>query len=196
MVLCEFCESYQHLHCYGYLGKDDIRLPTVHICYQCLLNEEDEHLREVRDHSMHRRALWFLRNNASFASLKSYGRSLGYTDRETERLLKKFRTLGLVAPAVSSSKRGMGSIMLSHSESAKTLIEQIYFNPSFGITHHLVAPALCDSEAGSTVVDSHKRTREEAEEDLPPAKRPLPYASGATFIDGKELNTPKPNRTL
>ncbi|CAO2655935.1 Nn.00g047380.m01.CDS01 [Neocucurbitaria sp. VM-36] len=196
MVLCEFCESYQHLHCYGYLGKDDIRLPTIHVCYQCLLNEEDEHLREVREQAMHRRALWFLRNNASFASLKSYGKSLGYTDRETERLLKKFRTLGLLAPAVGSSKRGSEPIMLSHSESAKTLIEQLYFEPSFGITHHLVAPTLCDSEAGSTVLDNHKRTREEASEDLPPAKRPLPYASGATFIDGTELNTPKSNRTL
>lgn len=195
MVLCEFCEQYQHLHCYGYHGKDDIRLPKIHVCYQCLLDETDEQLRELREHAMHRRALWFLQNNASFTSLRSFARSLSYTDRETERLLKKFRTLGLLSPA-GSSTRGLGPITLSPSESAKTLMDRMYFDPAFGITHLLEDLALRDDEAGRPAghVESSKRPRQDADEELPPPKRPLPYASGATFIDGKEVNTPKSDK--
>ena len=33
---------WQHLHCYGYAGDDDSRLPTDHVCYQCLLGHDEE----------------------------------------------------------------------------------------------------------------------------------------------------------
>ncbi|KAF1845444.1 DNA-binding protein [Cucurbitaria berberidis CBS 394.84] len=196
MMLCEFCESYQHLHCYGYVGKDDLRLPVTHVCYQCLLNGEEEHVRQLRDQAMHRRALWLLRDNASFADTKSFGRGLGCTDRETERLLKKFRALGLLASSLGGSKKRVQPIALNQSESAKALMQQMYFDPSFGIAHHLETAAAHDGEVGSMTAKSHKRPREEADAELPPSKRPLPYASSAPFIDGNELNTPKSSRTL
>lgn len=31
----------QHLHCYGYRGSKDPRLPQEHICYWCLLSDAD-----------------------------------------------------------------------------------------------------------------------------------------------------------
>lgn len=55
--------------------------------------------------------------------------------------------------------------------------------------------AVPDDEAGNSIAKSQKRTREE-DDDVPLSKRRLGYASGAAFIDGNEVNTPKANRAL
>lgn len=41
IVYCSFCNTWQHLHCYGYTGNNDPRLPEVHACYQCLLSSSE-----------------------------------------------------------------------------------------------------------------------------------------------------------
>lgn len=40
-INCHFCDTWQHLHCYGYRGTDDPRIPTIHACYKCLLAEKE-----------------------------------------------------------------------------------------------------------------------------------------------------------
>jgi hypothetical protein len=38
-----YCDVWQHLHCYGFTGEDDTRLPADdHVCYQCLLGGREE----------------------------------------------------------------------------------------------------------------------------------------------------------
>ncbi|EGP88974.1 uncharacterized protein MYCGRDRAFT_91969 [Zymoseptoria tritici IPO323] len=44
MVNCVHCDTWQHIHCYGFSGSKDPRLPDEHTCYQCLLGGMDEDL--------------------------------------------------------------------------------------------------------------------------------------------------------
>lgn len=41
-VQCSVCFTWQHLHCYGYTGAEDPRLPEEHVCYWCLLGDTDQ----------------------------------------------------------------------------------------------------------------------------------------------------------
>lgn len=47
-VECVYCETWQHLHCYGYLDTQDDQLPDDHVCYRCLLR--DNASQQVLDH--------------------------------------------------------------------------------------------------------------------------------------------------
>jgi len=62
----------------GYVGKEDARIPSTHVCYNCLLKEEAEELRRVRHHTMLRRAVWLLQSN-EYKDPKSFGEVLGKT---------------------------------------------------------------------------------------------------------------------
>ncbi|KAK5174176.1 uncharacterized protein LTR77_001256 [Saxophila tyrrhenica] len=59
MVQCTYCSTWQHLHCYGYKGQDDERLPEVHVCYDCLLSDDDTSTRSrLQELTMKRRAMY------------------------------------------------------------------------------------------------------------------------------------------
>ncbi|KAI9838344.1 MAG: hypothetical protein M1819_005612 [Sarea resinae] len=58
MVQCEFCKTWQHLHCYGFKEEDDPALPEGHVCYNCLLHGIDPLLLErLKTLSLYRRAV-------------------------------------------------------------------------------------------------------------------------------------------
>lgn len=58
MVECTYCGTWQHLHCYGYTGTDDSRLPEDHTCYQCLLGDEEQAvLVKLQDLALKRRGM-------------------------------------------------------------------------------------------------------------------------------------------
>lgn len=42
MVQCTICDTWQHLHCYGFTGSEDSRLSNEHICYWCLLGDNNQ----------------------------------------------------------------------------------------------------------------------------------------------------------
>lgn len=73
MVICVYCETWQHLHCYGYTGEGDERLPEHHACYACLLRHEPNTLQDVTDLALKRRGMHFavqhgLRTQSTLAS--------------------------------------------------------------------------------------------------------------------------------
>jgi hypothetical protein len=56
------------------MGKHDLRLPTLHVCYLCLnIGEVDAVL---QNHALFRRALWLLQRG-SFEDTKSFSQALG-----------------------------------------------------------------------------------------------------------------------
>jgi len=64
MVQCTFCAAWQHLHCYGYIGAKDPRLPEEHTCYQCLLGDnEPRTLAMLQELALKRRVMHFLSRN-------------------------------------------------------------------------------------------------------------------------------------
>jgi meiosis-specific protein HOP1 len=63
-IFCEFCETFQHLHCYGYHGVDDARVPTTHICYGCLCKGDGKSLKEAQSLAFRRRAIHLLQQGS------------------------------------------------------------------------------------------------------------------------------------
>ena len=72
-VQCTYCDTWQHLHCHGYTGNDDPRIPAEHVCYQCLLGDkEGRTIAKLQDLAQKRRAMHLalregLRSQARFA---------------------------------------------------------------------------------------------------------------------------------
>ncbi|KAH7383237.1 HORMA domain-containing protein [Pyrenochaeta sp. MPI-SDFR-AT-0127] len=193
MINCEFCESYQHLHCYGFTGKDDARIPTIHMCYSCLLKEENEAFQQVRDQTVYRRALWLLQGT-SYDSARSLGDTLDCTAREIQMLVQNFRSMGIL---VDSSKKTNQPIVLSKSLATEKVVQR-FFDPTFGIEHHLARLTPVHTEAQSTPTDNRlKRPRDTVDDRrMSPAAKRRFTASASTFINGSELNTPKAARNL
>jgi hypothetical protein len=44
MIQCDFCDKWQHSVCHGYVSEADPRLPDVHACYKCLLEEKEGYM--------------------------------------------------------------------------------------------------------------------------------------------------------
>jgi hypothetical protein len=60
MVCCCFCNRWQHLHCCGYSGIRDPRLPETHACLRCVLGHTFEELSmDLRIIALRRRAMSF-----------------------------------------------------------------------------------------------------------------------------------------
>lgn len=58
MVECATCNTWQHLHCYGYDGIQDRRLRNEHTCYACLSGSDLQSLAILRDLAKRRRAVY------------------------------------------------------------------------------------------------------------------------------------------
>jgi hypothetical protein len=43
-IQCVFCQTQQHLLCYGYVSSGDINIPNTHVCYKCLLEPNESPL--------------------------------------------------------------------------------------------------------------------------------------------------------
>lgn len=75
-VECEFCFTWQHLHCYGYRETKPLEDQT-HVCYRCLLEgTEDALLLKMTEIAQVRRALWFLYDEAFSRSKKTVSQTL------------------------------------------------------------------------------------------------------------------------
>lgn len=75
-VECEYCFTWQHLHCYGYRGTKVLEHQT-HVCYRCLLEgTEDALLLKITELAQVRRALWILYDEAFSRSKKTVSQAL------------------------------------------------------------------------------------------------------------------------
>jgi hypothetical protein len=147
-ILCQCCEQYQHLNCYGFLGVKDARIPLLHICYTCLFEKEPRYLKEATDLVLHRRGCLLLRSDTYNGSAElTEALSKAYLDacttlltvlecsaKFTSGLLSKFRKLGMMSP--SPEKQGGKSQlrMLMNKDAVKNMIDT-YFEPTKCITH-------------------------------------------------------------
>lgn len=61
MVQCSVCDTWQHLHCCGYVGENDPRLPDQHFCYCCVVDAGDvANLEAIQQLALKRRALFLV----------------------------------------------------------------------------------------------------------------------------------------
>lgn len=58
-VECVYCETWQHLHCYGYHDAQDERFPETHVCYTCLLGDSGQQILDrLKSLALQRRAVY------------------------------------------------------------------------------------------------------------------------------------------
>jgi hypothetical protein len=76
-IYCSFCDSYQHAHCYGYVGPTFALVPTEHICYSCLLADIYIELSDMEYLARVRRILHYLREQRECESETALATALG-----------------------------------------------------------------------------------------------------------------------
>ncbi|KAF2178333.1 hypothetical protein K469DRAFT_335916 [Zopfia rhizophila CBS 207.26] len=142
MINCSFCDTWQHLHCYGFRGSEDARIPAVHACYQCLLHSrEDALLRELRDLALLRRGVHILETKG-FSNDKEFSNVLHCDLQTASRLASHLRKEGYLVPSLVSKKSFAGKPRFSLSR-ADTVVDRMikqYFDPLSKIAHHFELP--------------------------------------------------------
>ncbi|KAH9864039.1 hypothetical protein J1614_009972 [Plenodomus biglobosus] len=185
-ILCQFCHTWQHLHCMGYSGKDDTRIPSDYLCYECLLAKEKQCFEQQRERAVYRRALWLLQQT-NFENAQAFGRAIRYTEHEAKIVMQGLQQHGLLKKA---SKRSKWQVVLDTSVEAQDCMKIIYCNPRWGIEHHLEPASPIDGHTQTSMGGRpQKRTRTDTDNEVLPVTRYRIY--GARTIGVDATHTPR-----
>ncbi|GAB7327766.1 hypothetical protein MBLNU13_g11577t2 [Cladosporium sp. NU13] len=156
MVQCSYCSTWQHLHCYGYTGNADPRLPG-------------EHRLAVERRAVFHMAESGLRTRTDFA------KSLGIPQDRASELHAMMRRNNFVTDAEKSHKPGYRAtgkalfVPVQDDATIRKLLE-IYFDPMTHISHHY------GSRIANETIESEMKTNirliRGMAADLPPAATP------------------------
>ncbi|QDS74976.1 hypothetical protein FKW77_005197 [Venturia effusa] len=145
MVCCHFCEQWQHLICYGYHNSGDPRMPDMHACYTCLLQEKEAPLLTELEH------LTLLRKGASIAIKngvhgdRQFAEALHCDVQTAAKLIKHLKNEGLLHREKNASKAGFkktGKPMwyVPQDEEQRLKMLNMYFDPTSKVAHHFEIP--------------------------------------------------------
>ncbi|KAM0716335.1 hypothetical protein Q7P37_007780 [Cladosporium fusiforme] len=141
MVQCSGCDAWQHLHCYGYVGENDPRLPEEHFCHCCVVDETDTTtLKAIQELASQRRALFFV-CQIGMRSKADMSKMLGCDKQMGADLHKMIVDGKYVEAAVNSHKSGYritGKALWVPVQDRIKLREmlEIYFNPMTAVSKH------------------------------------------------------------
>lgn len=76
-VQCSYCETWQHLHCYGFTDNEDRRLPDQHACYRCVIGTTDQKLMAILQELVLKRRAMHYAIHAGLSTKKAFTASLG-----------------------------------------------------------------------------------------------------------------------
>ena len=138
-----------HLHCIGYIEDNGERLPDTYACSGCLRTGETDHVGQLQKHAVLRRALWWLKQQ-SFEDNRSFGHALGestqlshilmmltssgFDDKVVADVKKELSQCGLIVAGRGASRQ---RISLIRSPAAEGMMRQKFFQPTYGIAHHV-----------------------------------------------------------
>ncbi|SMQ49166.1 unnamed protein product [Zymoseptoria tritici ST99CH_1A5] len=107
MVNCVHCDTWQHIHCYGFSGSKDPRLPEEHTCYQCLLGGMDEDLlTKMEDLALLRRGMGIVLHDG-LQRKTDLGKLMGISPSTAQTLHTRLRSY--VVNARGSHKPGFAA---------------------------------------------------------------------------------------
>ncbi|KAI5291701.1 DNA binding protein, partial [Ascosphaera acerosa] len=163
LLRCCFCRKLQHPVCYGFLHGDDPAIPTVHCCYQCLLDAKDEAhtLRELSTLAMLRQALRVIIEKG-FPNRVSEFNCNGHTIVQITDLLRK---QGFLVATPGSKNKGFSStglpkFRIPFSTHMRARLRREVFNPLLKIEHYVrfqVSPGTLHSYQKARA-DLHRRS--------------------------------------
>ena len=141
MVACTVCDTWQHLHCYGYTGAEDPRLPDEHTCYQCLLGDaEPEVLVTLRQLAVRRRGMQYALQYG-LTTLQEFADGLGLKGETAEPTFKYLKGQKYVLPASGSHRAGYvksGKPLFVAANHDRMLAD--LFDPLTHISQHVSSP--------------------------------------------------------
>ncbi|PYH94719.1 hypothetical protein BO71DRAFT_409099 [Aspergillus ellipticus CBS 707.79] len=144
MIECAFCQTRQHLLCYGYENSSDPRVPDVHACYQCLLKPaESELLREMSSLVLLRRAVRIILGEGYPSTTSIFTQKLhcnGQTVVQITDLLKKRKLLQPTSGYKSKGflRRGLPKFSIPALKDAEQRLQEEILSPMIKIQHHYV----------------------------------------------------------
>ncbi|OCL02733.1 hypothetical protein AOQ84DRAFT_348717 [Glonium stellatum] len=145
MINCSFCNTWQHLHCYGYRGSDDPRIPAIHACYQCLLQDkEGPLLRELKDLALLRRGVHIIETEG-YSNDRSFSAALHCDLQTAGRVASHLRKQGYLVATPGSKKKDFGltgkpKFSPVKAEPAFSNMMKEYYDPLTKIAHHFELP--------------------------------------------------------
>ncbi|KAK4545923.1 hypothetical protein LTR36_002487 [Oleoguttula mirabilis] len=145
MVECTYCGTWQHLHCYGYTGSDDPRLPEDHTCYQCLLGDgEEDLLLKLQSLAMKRRGM-HLAVKKGVKTQRDFATDLGLDIHVAGPVYQHLKNAGYILPATGSHKAGYTKstkpLFVAVKEGADhEKMLQTLFDPLLHVGHHYLLP--------------------------------------------------------
>jgi len=152
MILCEQCESWVHVWCYGYHSGEDERIPDQHICYDCLLEKSEvKTLHSLCDLAVFRRSLKIIWEEGFPKTKKSFSNRLSCDLEVLTQILNRLEKEGFIevqhlkAPRGSQSRRVAKPItkVVKTAKSQQKL--EFYFDPTLLINHYFVQTQMEDS---------------------------------------------------
>ncbi|KAL1956286.1 hypothetical protein VTO42DRAFT_7459 [Malbranchea cinnamomea] len=146
MVQCVFCNTRQHLICYGFLYAQDPSIPEPHACYKCLLEpRETTLLREMDTLVLLRRALRVIIEEGYPNHVRDFAQKLGCNGNTIVQITDMLRRRGfLQATPGSKSKgflsKGLPKFTVPDSPEIRDKLKKEIFNPLSKISHHYIVP--------------------------------------------------------
>ena len=146
MVQCSCCDTWQHLHCYGYTGNDDARLPNEHICYWCLLGDNEKATyKKLGELAIKRRGM-HLAMQKGLKSQTEFAEDLGLEMSRTGSVYQDLRREKYVVPTAGSHKAGFKQtgkplyVPVREGPVFDKMMRNL-FDPMTHICHHYQLPA-------------------------------------------------------
>ncbi|EMC97773.1 hypothetical protein BAUCODRAFT_403647 [Baudoinia panamericana UAMH 10762] len=144
MVQCAFCDTWQHLPCYGFTGSADQRLPQDHVCYRCLLGEQEmPRLNKLEDLAAKRRVMdHALHYGLSTQQSITMELELGFNKTVVKQVFDFLKSSGFIVAAPGSRKTssrvpGKAQWLAVTDGPKHQLMLDTLFNPLLHIDHHV-----------------------------------------------------------
>ncbi|KAF2136996.1 uncharacterized protein K452DRAFT_312695 [Aplosporella prunicola CBS 121167] len=140
-IHCGYCNTWQHLHCYGYLSSGNVAEPYA--CYRCILEEkEPEKIPKLQRLAMLRRGIHVLQMNG-YRKDEEFRKELGCDIQTASGLVKCLKAEGFLLALPGYKRKGFSQnfpgkrpFQIVDQKSKVSEMRAKYFDPLLHIRHH------------------------------------------------------------
>ncbi|PLB50160.1 hypothetical protein P170DRAFT_404963 [Aspergillus steynii IBT 23096] len=146
MIQCAFCFKQQHARCYGFENTADKRIPDVHACYQCLLEQDEPGiLRDMGSLVLLRRAVRIILNEGFPNQTSGFMQKLHCNGQTVIQITDLLRKKGILqgTPGYKAKgflQKGLPKFTVPASDGVRQKIDKEILDPMLKIKHHYVYP--------------------------------------------------------
>ncbi|KAK6342605.1 DNA binding protein [Orbilia javanica] len=146
-IQCDSCDGWQHCECYGFVGNSDPRIGDMHMCYTCLLGENEPYLlREMKSFTIARRIVWCLMRSSLGKTCHDIMKTIGIESLQQSAVMGILSILveqGYICifnPRKIATKRSPNKYRIVETTGALKSVEENLLDPLVNISHHYEPP--------------------------------------------------------